>query len=155
MTTKMNATAISKIGLDPLFQSYRKILIYYLHHNIIVNTHDNLLEFNIFNRSISKVEIVGIIVKREIKRTNKIMLVIDDGTGIVTCNKVINSNNINDSSSINIIDDYKLGDLVTIRGKITMSSYTTTNDNNEDKSNDNSHDNNIDGEATNTINYYQ
>ena len=36
-----------------------------------------------------------------------------------------------------------------------MSSYTTTNDNNEDKSNDNSHDNNIDGEATNTINYYQ
>ena len=142
----MSNNTISMIGLDPLFQSYRKILIRHIHDDIKVNTHDNLLEFKIYNRSISKVEIVGIIIKRDIKRTNKIMLVIDDGTGIITCNKMVNENNINSNNTNNHHTyDYRIGDLVTIKGKITMSTYIT---------NDNNNSNNDSNSSSNNNNYY-
>ena len=72
--------------------------------------------FYLCNRAIQKVEVEGWVVSKVIK-SNKVILFIDDGTGIVQCVKFFDDTDYEKSLPYaNVV----LGDTVSIRGRIVM-----------------------------------
>ncbi len=73
-------------------------------------------EFYLCNRSIQRVEVVGCCVSKVIK-SKKVLLHLDDGTGIVQCVKFFDETDIDKSIPFsNVV----LGDMVSIRGRLVL-----------------------------------
>ncbi|RYG98868.1 hypothetical protein EON65_50930 [archaeon] len=96
------------------FKVYRKAFIGDLKVNIVVNQSAGVFVFFLHTQPIGQVEITGLLVSVDIK-IKRIIVHLDDGTGIVRCTKVVDGISTFDTSSLT------LGKLVTIRGSIEMS----------------------------------
>ena len=73
-------------------------------------------EFYLCNRSIQRVEIVGYVTCKSIK-TKKVILYIDDGSGIIQCVKFYNETDYEKSLPF---ANVSIGDLVSIKGRIII-----------------------------------
>jgi len=104
-------------GLDPLFSTARKMLVFSLRQEVQVVTRpmEGRYEFYLYDRPLQRVEVVGVIVKKTVK-TKKVMIEIDDGTGVLECTKLYNSA----ENEPVPLQGFSLGQLVCIRGQVAM-----------------------------------
>ncbi|EDV21174.1 CST complex subunit STN1 [Trichoplax sp. H2] len=103
------ATIASPIywGLDPLFSAHIKLLIRDVDHLLAVKDFTNVYLYH--DHIIYKVEIMGDVVS-VVKKNKLDEIVLDDGTGRISCTLWKDRDKIRDC---------KLGDLVTIMGRVT------------------------------------
>ena len=146
------------IGLSPIFWNYNPLLIQTIHSNVLLinginalvlvdnNKYDEPMDMdtsttsskttntNILNANhvipISKCEIVGILQYVQYKSNNSVIMIIDDGTGLMDC--IYWNNNDDNDEILNIIygycnnnDDnksnkFKVGDIVRIKGQLRV-----------------------------------
>jgi hypothetical protein len=107
-------------GLDPTFSACRKTFVGMLKQCIYQEERGGAYELYYLGRPISKVDLVGTVVKKK-PGSNRRYIHIDDGTGVMTCIKFLNPN-ISEESETGV----DIGDLVNITGKLM---YMTVEDN--------------------------
>lgn len=110
---------LNEFGLDPAYQSYRKLFVKSIRNNVI--THENqryqLFEFMHHHRGCTKVEVCGIVTCIA-RKSSKAIINVDDGTGVIKCVKFVNSRR--DEVPFETLS---LGDLIDIKG--TLTTYET------------------------------
>ena len=108
-------------GLDPTFSACRKTFVGMLKQCVYQEERGGVYELYYLGRPISKVDLVGTVVKKK-PGNNRRYVNIDDGTGVMTCIKFLNQNVVSEESDTGI----EVGDLVNITGKLM---YMTVDDN--------------------------
>eukprot|EP01031_Cornospumella_fuschlensis_P025369 gene25369-30635_t len=109
-----NDVSLMSIGRSPGFSVYRKVFVGDLMANISVAQKVGVFVFSLRSQPIGQVEITGLVVSVDIK-LKRVIVHLDDGTGIVRCTKILDGISTFDTSALN------LGNLLTIRGSIEMS----------------------------------
>lgn len=109
-----NSHPFSLFGLDPLFSCNVKVLSAIVINRITCHEREGFYEFRICGRPISKVELVGIVVRKAVK-SRKVILQIDDGTGLIECLKFY------DSDYAVPLQHIQIGELVSVKGFLTKS----------------------------------
>ncbi len=103
-------------GLDPTFSSYHKMFIVLIRKFVEVEENNSfgIFEYRYFSRGIMKVEVVGIVSSIS-RKAKKLIISIDDGTGVIKCIKFLDD--INESAYPSL----KLGDFATVKGVLSQS----------------------------------
>ena len=104
-------------GQDPLFSSFRKLLISSIHSTVENDRteEDSRYEFYLHKRALQKVEVLGVITSKVV-RSKRVLLNVDDGTGVIECSKLYNSAENEPTPLV----EFRLGDLVSIRGTLAI-----------------------------------
>ena len=110
-------------GLDPTFSSYHKMFIVLIRKfvEVEVNNSFGIFEYRYFSRGIMKVEVVGIVSSIS-RKSKKLIIGIDDGTGVIKCIKFLDD--INESAYPSL----KLGDFATVKGVLSQSEVGLSDD---------------------------
>jgi aspartyl/asparaginyl-tRNA synthetase len=111
----MSHQPVNTWGLDAQFSSFRKLLIGHLKALKIVQ-HGMCFEYYLANRSIQQVEVMGYVVSKRVM-SKKVVLYLDDGSGVVQCAKFYDESDYEKSLPFANVN---LGDVVSIRGRIVM-----------------------------------
>ena len=80
-------------GLDPSYNSFRKVILFDLITNVNVISAADAIAFTLHGRPLRKVEVVGI-VSNLVRREKKLSFVIDDGTASIHCIKYCDNDTI-------------------------------------------------------------
>ena len=100
-------------GLDPTYFGHRKLLCAQF-SEIVSTSCKSYLEHYYYGRPVSRVEVVGIVVDI-LWQKNKIVLTIDDGTGLIRCFKYINTSLVETSDPLKFAD---IGAVVIVQGTL-------------------------------------
>ncbi len=110
-------------GLDPLFASYHKMFVVLIRNYIEVQENNafGIFEYRYFSRGIMKVEVVGIVTSIS-RKSKKLIISIDDGTGSIKCIKFL------DDIQESAYPALKLGDLAIVKGVLSQSEVGLSDD---------------------------
>lgn len=112
-------------GLDPNFSSFRKFFIETIHRKIVTSENAvNVFENRYLGRIVTKVEVCGLVTRLQ-RKTKKVTVRIDDGTGVIDCIKYTDPDNLEQDATP--FPHLQIGDLVTIKGDLRLLESNTEN----------------------------
>ena len=100
-------------GLDPSYFGHRKLLCAQF-ADILSTPRGGYLEYYYYGRPVSRVEVVGVVVNI-LRQKNKIVLTVDDGTGLIRCLKYISASIVETSDPLKFAD---IGAVIIVQGTL-------------------------------------